>query len=157
MPPAVAHAPIVIRNFESSPDSLNSLGVVWRGDRTFDQGHVVRPRSNAAGRLQEIGDLDAHPATASNWSSTPQQRKLATVARREFEHAQFRLDVHRYKSLDIHAGRDAIVAKDRSVLADERRPQLAMPTKPDGTLHVALDRDPDLLRRRYRAAAPSSR
>src|ERR1019366_5081530 len=44
---------------------------------------------------------------------------------------------------DLQKARQLVVAEDRPVLADEVRPDLAMPAKADGALHVALHREVD--------------
>ena len=48
MPPAVAHAPMVISVSALPAHFLDALGVVMGGDRAFDQADVVRALQHRA-------------------------------------------------------------------------------------------------------------
>ena len=71
MPPAVAQAPIVTRDFEARRTSLDPLGVVRRGDRALDEREVVGTADGRARGLEEVGDLDrAGDASSSSSQSS---------------------------------------------------------------------------------------
>ena len=97
MPPEVAQAPIVTRNLHCLRISLIRSRVVRRGDRAFDQTHVIGSGDLLRAGFQEVGDLHRF-GDRQQLVFAIKQRELAAVARGEFEDGQFRFVGHQKSS-----------------------------------------------------------
>src|SRR6266851_10025704 len=138
MPPAVAQAPIVTRNFEARRTwwmRSASWGVVM-DPSTSERSYGPFTTAREASRKLAIS---TSPATAS--SSSSQSSRLSWQPSQDANfHTASRGRARRAMSDLPNAENrgNAIEPEDRPVAADERRSELAMPAPPDRAFHVAL-------------------
>src|SRR5215469_1909731 len=143
MPPAVAQAPIVTSTLDWALISLirrASAAVVMEpstSDRSYGPGSTWLDAS----RKCEICTASARSSSSSSQSSS--------VSWHPSHEANFHTaKLGRPSSISQLPCRQqrpgALVVDDRSVAADQQRPELAVTAQADATLHVALKRDPDV-------------
>src|SRR5690348_13227347 len=139
MPPAVAQAPIVTRNFDARRTA-------WMRSRSC--GVVIEPSTNARsyGPLTTARDasgklaISTAPATVSNSSS--QSRRLSWQPSQDENFQTASLGLALFCAIShlpfAEPGRNLAEAEHRPVLADEQRAELAVPAEADCALHIAL-------------------
>src|SRR6185437_5414689 len=146
MPPAVAHAPIVIRYFDARRTAWirsASCGVVMdpsTNDRSYGPFTTFR---DASGKYA----ISTCPVMASN--SFSQSRRLSWQPSQEanFQTASLGLRFSGMSDLSHRDQRlDSAPAEHRTILAYKSRPELAMPAETDGTFHIPFHGDVDIFR-----------
>src|SRR3990172_6731127 len=142
MPPAVAQAPIVTRSFDAVRISRM---------RSASFAVVIEPstRERSYGPLTTVRDASRKSAitnratTASKSSSQFSRVNWQPSHDASFQTASFGLGAAMSDVRVLEPSADAVVAKDRAVLADELGSELAVAAEPDRALHVALHREKD--------------
>src|SRR6516164_4261417 len=138
MPPLVAHAPIVTRYLDARRIRWmrsSSCGVVMEpstSERSYGPFTIHREASAkfATSTLSAIASSSSSQSSNVNWQPSHDAN---------FHTASLGLGLGSISQLpNSQPMLDAVVAKNRAVLADELRAKLAVPAKTDGALHIAL-------------------
>src|SRR3990172_11830599 len=146
MPPAVAHAPIVTRSFDAvriSRIRSASFAVVIEPstrDKSYGPWTTVREASRKSA-------ITSRAATASRSSSQLSRVNWQPSQDANFQTASLGLGVAMSDVRVLEPSADAVVPKDRAVLADELGAELTVAAEPDRALHVALHREKDAVGR----------
>src|SRR3990172_11346180 len=145
MPPAVAQAPIVTRSFDAvriaRMRSASFAVVIEPSTRERSYGPLTSARE--ASRKSAI---TSRAATASKSSSQFSRVNWQPSQDANFQTASLGLGAAMSDVLVLEPSADAVVAKDRAVLAHELGSELAVAAEPHRALHVALHGKEDAVR-----------
>src|ERR1017187_10163108 len=154
MPPAVAHAPIVIRVRDWRRISWMrsaSCGVVTEPstrEMSYGPFWIARDASAKFATSTAPDRARSWPSQSGRASGQPSQDASLNTASVGLRAASAPRRVRGEPICtshlpDLPQARQLVIAEEPPVLADEMRPDLAMPAKTDGALHVALHREVD--------------
>src|SRR5208337_4402825 len=115
---------------------FNEFGIVGGGDGAVHQGQVVGALAHGPGGLDEKGQFHL-VGDGQQLVFAVQERQLAAVAGGEFPDRKPGLFFQGHESdlPPLEPVHDRIVAKDRTVLADEEGPPLAVPAQAQAAFH----------------------
>ena len=125
--------------FRDAAHFADPLGVVRSRDGTFDERQVVRTFDDRARSFDEVGNLDL-TRDREQFILAIEQVSWQPSHEANFQTASFGLrGLFISQFANVEQRFHPVVAKNRTVLADERRPELAMTAKTDRAFHIALE------------------